>query len=312
MSWLRLIRWNNLLIIFLTQFLTWFCVLLPVRKFTPGSYTLSFPHFTLVCLSTVLIAAAGYIINDYFDIRIDTINRPGKMILERKIPRRMAILSHLLLNFVAIIMAGYVAWTAGHPEWLLLQLACITLLWFYSTHFKRQFMTGNVVVSLLTALTILTLLVYEPSLFYFSSFPVMLQFDTEELANPLWVLGIYTYFAFLLSWIREVTKDMEDFKGDAEEGCMTVPIKWGLLKTSRLVQLLASIAIAPLLIATFKISGLLGAYIGLALALPLIIWAIALPRQATVAHYHRMSRWLKIIMVLGIGSLIIYFYQAHG
>src|SRR5690606_14241475 len=110
-----------------------------------------------VSASTVMIAGAGYIINDYFDIRIDNINRPEKMVLERTIPRRMAIIMHTALNLIALFLAGLVARKAGNYSWLLLQLCCTLLLWFYSTHFKRQFATGNIVVSLLTALTIVTL-----------------------------------------------------------------------------------------------------------------------------------------------------------
>lgn len=100
MNWLRLIRWNNLFIILLTQALVWFCVLLPLRRWTNERLLLDTTYFSLLCLSTILIAAAGYIINDYFDIKIDAINRPEKVILENKIHRRAAIIYHSVLNII--------------------------------------------------------------------------------------------------------------------------------------------------------------------------------------------------------------------
>jgi len=122
MPWLQLIRWKNLLIVFLTQFLAWWCVILP------GMPVVLTPlHFLLLSLSTVLIAAAGYIINDYFDIKIDTINKPEKVVLEKIIPRKQAIIAHSLLNVVALILAGYVAAQAHHYEWLLLHAAALVL-----------------------------------------------------------------------------------------------------------------------------------------------------------------------------------------
>src|ERR1017187_3266318 len=98
MPWLRLIRWKNLLIIFLTQFLAWWCVVLPA---TPR--VLNLVNFFCLSLSTMLIAAAGYIINDYFDVKIDSINKPAKMVLETAIPRKQAIISHTALNIIALI-----------------------------------------------------------------------------------------------------------------------------------------------------------------------------------------------------------------
>lgn len=315
MAWLRLIRWTNLLIIFLTQLLAWWCVILPMARYSNEPLLLHTGNFLLLAMSTVFIAAAGYIINDYFDIKIDAINRPEKVVLEKRIPRRMAILSHTALNILALFMAGIVAKQAGHYEWLLVQLSCTILLWFYSTHFKRRFMTGNVVVALLTALTIITLIIYEPAMHRYISLPSFGETSLSYLRpNPVWVLGIYAYFAFVLTWMREIVKDMEDFKGDAEEGCITMPIKWGLLRTVRFTQILGIFAVIPLVFAALSLclSGWLpfGLYTAIALVAPIIAWIIFLPGTATTEHYSKASSRLKIIMVLGVGSLLIYFFQA--
>lgn len=312
MNWLRLIRWNNLFIILLTQALVWFCVLLPLRRWTNEPLLLDATYFSLLCLSTILIAAAGYIINDYFDIKIDAINRPEKVILESKIHRRAAIIYHSALNIIGLFFAAIIAFKAGKFHWISVQLFCTLLLFLYSSHFKRMFVIGNVVVALLTALTIFTLFVYEPMLWHFLFEPPMMRKGMELLPNPLWMLGIYTCFAFVLTWMREVVKDMEDHIGDAAEGCVTMPIKMGLRPTSIFVQILSLAAIIPLLIASYKVQGMLGFYSFFVLAIPLIIWVLYLPKKATTQHYSKMSRYLKLIMILGVGSLLIYYYQANG
>jgi 4-hydroxybenzoate polyprenyltransferase len=314
MPWLRLIRWKNLLIVFLTQFLAWYCVLLPIGKHTGEDLLLDSLNFLLLSLSTVLIAAAGYIINDYFDVKIDIINRPEKMVLDKSIPRRHAIILHTVFNVIAIALALKLAREAGHYEWIWLQLVCSVLLWFYSTRYKRMFIIGNVVVALLTSFTILTLIIYEPVMHRYVFAEIFTRTSYSYLdINPVWFLGIYAYFAFILTWMREIVKDMEDFKGDAEDGCMTMPIKWGLQRSSWFTIGLGVLAAMPLLVAGISLlvtaNYILGIYTLLALVLPLVVWMLLLSGKATTTHYANASRQLKILMLLGVGTLILNYLQ---
>lgn len=306
MPWLRLIRWNNLLIIFLTQLLAWWCVILPESPRVLNTF-----NFILLSASTMLIAAAGYIINDYFDVSIDAINKPERVVLETIIPRKQAIIAHTVLNIAGIALAAVVALRGGHLEWLLIQAGCTLLLWFYSTDFKRQYVTGNVVVSLLTSLTVLTLLIYEPALRHTAGKP---QLDTGTiLSKPGWVLIIYAYFAFMLTWIREIVKDMEDLPGDQAAACQTMPLKKGLKFATQCCSVLAVLVIIPLVVASYLLvthhdTGL-PVYISGLLLIPLAIWTWQLGRGTTTGHYHRASTRLKLIMLLGIFSLVVYHYQ---
>jgi 4-hydroxybenzoate polyprenyltransferase len=315
MYWFKLMRWQNLLIVFLTQVLAWACVILPLKSLTGATLLLNPLNFLCIALATVLIAAAGYIINDYFDIKIDIINRPEKVILEKKIPLKQAILMHSFLNVVGLLLALFVALQAHHWPWVFFQLTCTVLLWFYSTHFKRMFMSGNVIVALLTAFTIIVLIWYEPVLRSYATQSAMIDMNGQRMPNPFWVLMIYTFFAFMLTWMREIVKDMEDFKGDAEQGCVTMPIKWGLQKSQWFAQGLGIIAIIPLINGAYKLitAGwwMLGSYAMLALVLPLIAWIYNLKKEATTQHYAKASKHIKIIMVLGIFSLVIYYFEAH-
>ena len=312
MFWLTLVRWKNLLIIYGTQLLIWACVILPSSKTWSGlpQLLLTPLNFSLIAISTLLIAAAGYIINDYFDVRIDMINKPQKMVLEKKIPRRTAIIAHSVCNVLGLAFAWYVASQRTAYEWLWVQLTCTVLLWLYSTKFKQRFMIGNVVVALLTALAILTLIVYEPLMHAFFFKPVFEKNETGLLhLNPVWLLGVYAYFAFLLTWMREIVKDMEDLKGDAEEGCMTMPIKWGLKKAAQFTQVLGVLSIIPLIISATALivtkNYFLGGYTIIALIIPLSIWIFNVNKKATTEHYAKCSAQIKLIMVAGIGSLII-------
>ena len=309
-NWLRLIRYKNLLIVFLTQLLVWYCLIYDSISYSGVQLLLNFSNFILLSISTILISAAGYIINDYFDIKIDIINRPEKVILEKTIPLRTAIIAHAVLNVLALLLAGIVAAQVQHYAWLLFQMGCIILLWFYSTHFKRQYIIGNVTIALLTALTIVVLVLYEPAMYAFVQQPLIISYPCNpSIINPLWMCAGFCFFAFMLTWMREIVKDMEDFKGDAEEGCVTMPIKMGLQFSARWAIALGIATILALVFADLYFINnvaFLGFYIIAFIILPLIWWCFYLLKNNTLQHYRSASKWLKIIMLAGITLLIIY------
>ena len=312
-NWLRLIRYKNLLIVFLTQLLVWYCLIYDSRN-TWGIYRMV--DFLFISGSTILIAAAGYIINDYFDIKIDIINRPEKVILEKRIPLRTAIIAHVVLNVAGLALAGGIAFNSHHIEWIWVQCLSVVLLWFYSTHFKRQYMTGNLVIALLTALTVIVLLVYEPALrMHFRTPPTMTSFLMPAIA-PKWMFAGFAYFAFMLTWMREIVKDMEDYKGDAAEGCMTMPIKMGLQFSARFAQTLGITTVIALAVITYYLIKqdypYLGYYSILFIIAPILWWCIYLSQKNTTTHYHSASKWLKFIMLSGIASLIVYNFTTQN
>jgi 4-hydroxybenzoate polyprenyltransferase len=162
----------------------------------------------------------------------------------------------------------------------------------------------------------LTLIVYEPAMRPYLQERYFLQTVNGWELNPVWVLGVYTFFAFMLTWMREIVKDMEDYKGDAEEGCITMPIKWGLLRSARFIQVLGLIAVTPLVVGSVRLFDAgwipLGAYMIVAVVLPLAWWIITVNNKATTEHYAKASRNLKVIMITGVGSLLIYYFQTNG
>ncbi len=178
----------------------------------------------LIVLSTVLIAAAGYVINDYFDVKIDLINKPDRVIIGRYLKRRVAMTTHQIFNVLGCLIGFWV------NKWVfLVSLSSVTLLWLYASYFKKRPFIGNFIVSLLTGLSLIILTVYYPQ------------------NRPLVIL--YAMFAFGISLIREIIKDMEDVRGDASHGCRTLPIVWGIPRTKTALYLLIALFIPSLFIA---------------------------------------------------------------
>ena len=243
-AFLKLIRIENLLIIALTQCCIQYFVLndfVEYTKFTPFLFFISI-------LSTTLIAAGGYIINDYFDVKTDKINRPETVVLDVIIKRRWAMLLHIVFNAIGLILGLYLALKCQNLKLVTFQILSIVLLWFYSTHFKKQLLIGNLVVSTLTATIPLLPLIYD---FYFTPEinPFIIEYTKTIMKSLVYMVFGYSLFAFLTSFAREVIKDMEDYKGDVQTGCKTMPIVWGMVTSKVVTFFVISITIGFLLLA---------------------------------------------------------------
>jgi 4-hydroxybenzoate polyprenyltransferase len=212
MYFLKLIRPVNLLIIVLTMHGTVF-YLERTRIFSDFEYNRF--HFWLLTLSTVMIAAAGNIINDYFDVKADRINKPEKLIITKHIKRRWAIVSHWGLNGVAFFIGIYLSVVYETFSFVFLHLISINLLWFYSMYFKRKILIGNVIIAFLTSLIpllALTFMYYSPGkhntgVVDMTTFQGILDLD-------FYVVHLVAFFAFFQNLAREIIKDKQDMEGD--------------------------------------------------------------------------------------------------
>lgn len=239
--------------------------------------------FWLLVLSTVLIAAGGNVINDYFDTRIDRVNKPDEVIVGRTVKRRVAMMGHLMLTAMGILIGVVVAWRGGQLHLAAIPLFVAGSLWYYSTKLKRSFLLGNGLVALLVALVPLSVGLYEiPALTgaYGSSASTTIA-DGRELEvvfhfNELWpwFLG-FAAFAFLSSLVRELQKDMADIKGDKADGCRTVPIVLGLPWAKALALFYLAVAIiALLLVRALALTDRFSYwYIGAGIVLPMLLSA---------------------------------------
>jgi len=272
-GFVRLIRVQNLIIIVLTQYLTALFLLEGISIFNLELFLLS--------LSTVFLAAAGYIINDYYDVKIDYINKPDKVIVGKVIKRRVVLFWHTFLNFAAIIMGGFL-----DPKIAWIHFIAAFFLWLYSNQLKRLPFIGNFIVALLTGLSISIITIY------FGQRPILVH--------------TYALFAFAISLIREIIKDMEDWQGDANYGCKTLPIIWGLRKTKLLVYvLIAAFYFLIFYMTEFLENDILYFYFS-GLTLFVIFFVHKLRLADTVKHYHFLSNFCKVIMLSGILSMLFF------
>jgi 4-hydroxybenzoate polyprenyltransferase len=254
--------------------------------------------FCCICAASVLIAAAGYIINDYFDLNIDRVNKPGKLVIEKVIKRRSAILWHWLLSGLGVLLSIYVSWKLRNPIIGLANLGCVVLLWFYSTTFKRTLLIGNVVISLLTAWVILVLFVCEIRTPY-----------GYTLSRTFKYAIVYGGFAFIISLIREVVKDIEDVDGDTRHGCRTMPIVWGLnvakvFTATWLVVLISALAVIQFYFIP-RAQWIMIAYGICFIDLPLLWVLRKLYTAQSKTDYHLLSGVIKGVMLAGILSMVL-------
>lgn len=268
---LRITRFWNLVIIALAQYV--------VAVFLIDRHTIFDEKLLLLSVSTILIAAAGYIINDYYDVKIDLINKPDRVVIGKNIPRRFAILFHTVLSVSGVGIGFLLSWKIGVVNFL-----SAFLLWLYSNYLKRQPFIGNLSVALLTGLSIWLINV--------------LYSVTNQLVT------IYALFAFFMTLIREIIKDIEDLKGDNSFGCKTLPIVWGIRKTKALIYILMATLIVAVVSLNRLYVGLPMQYFLVLLFIPMGFLLVKLVRADTVRDFDFLSQVCKVIMLLGILTLV--------
>ncbi|MBL0341937.1 MAG: geranylgeranylglycerol-phosphate geranylgeranyltransferase [Bacteroidetes bacterium] len=287
----------NLLIICIALLLARYTIIKPILGFEGATSSLSDALYLIIVLSTLFIAAGGYIINDYFDTGIDKINKPDKNLIGVKITRKSALLVYVFMTLAGLAGSFWFGHVADTRYAGLIFVLCAGLLYFYSASYKKMFLVGNLTISLLTALTI----------------GLSILFDKNAWSSePIYTLIIaYSLFAFTLTLVREIIKDCEDAQGDMAYHSSTLPIVTGL-KTARwtasLLCILTFAAILAIQIAQVqwedKISFL---YVTIAIQLPLLFLAFRNIKAKTKNDDHANSIISKIIMVTGLFSMLIFY-----
>ncbi|MDX2301377.1 MAG: geranylgeranylglycerol-phosphate geranylgeranyltransferase [Microscillaceae bacterium] len=273
----KLVRFNNLLILVFTFYMIKiFLVDYQVNIWA----NLVNPHLFLLSFSTVCIAAAGYMINDYYDVKIDTINKPNRVIVGRVIKRRVVMAANLFLNFLGFLIALYLS-----KKVFLITLGAGFLLWWYSNYLKRLPLVGNITIAFLTSLAVILLSVY---------------YRQNEL-----MIYIFAIFAFFISLIREIVKDMEDVKGDANFGCKTLPIVWGIPRTKQVIYVFFFIFAIILLSTYLTFPHQFALYLYGVVIPPLVWFFIRLNRADRRKDFAFLSALCKIIMLLGVLSMVL-------
>ena len=265
------------------------------------------PWFVLLLTGAaiVLIAAGGYVVNDYFDVKIDRINRPDAVIVTRSISKPAAMRLSISLSIAGALCGITAAWLLRSMTLGIIYVLVPGLLWFYSSSYKRLLIIGNLIIALLAGLTPLVIAlanVAQLKLLYASILP----YTTLEHDLYAW-LGGFALFAFLLTWIREIIKDLQDQMGDRELECHTMPVVWGETWTKIFVTLLIAITLALIgwlwwAVLPFDKSwtGLSTRYIALGIVIPTICTLWLLWSAKISSDYKTCQQVVKFTMLIGM------------
>lgn len=304
-AWFQLIRPINLVLLMLTQYcIDWF-ILQPNFTTYGLHFTLNEWQFFLLVLSTTLICAGGYIINDYFDVAIDNINKPGKQIIGKTIAPQRAFYGYLLLTAVGLGLGIYLSLAIDYWKLITVFVVVIFLLYFYSATFKKTAVIGNLIVAILAAMSVIIIMLFEPALY--------------QLARPgdYYIAGIcidyitgISFFAFALTMVREIVKDIQDMEGDRRHQAKTLPIRFGVKTAKGIATAFIVITMAALgyiYVDVLQIFGSLYLIYIVILIVFLAVIAVRLFTAATKNEYGLVSTLLKTAMFLGLGLMPFYY-----
>lgn len=303
--YLQLLRVGNLTFVAILLYVMEKWVATPLLQLEQFGELMPWWVLTLLIVSVVGIAAGGYIINDYFDVKIDRINRPDNLVVTRIISRDTAMNLFYGLTAVGVIAGTVVAWWAHSWTLLFTYVVIPGLLWFYSASYKRMFLIGNLVVAFASAIVPLLVAIanadylhhlYQNALAY------------SPIVGELYVwTGGFAAFAFLLTWVREIVKDIEDIEGDREMECRTLPIVWGD-KVAKIIATILLVVIATLIVyilfAVLPFShewkSLPTRYVVFGLIVPILCSIVLLWAANNRTEYHRVQTIIKFTMFMGM------------
>ena len=301
-AWIKLIRLPNIIILAAIIILLHIGVYLPVYNAVNIESPVGGWIFVFFVLSLCLIAAGGNVINDYFDYRIDLINKPKKIVIKKEISFQNAMTGYQVLTIAGIVGGFLVGWLLGILKIGFFFGFGALLLYGYSESFKRKLLIGNLMIAFLGFLSILMLWVIEffalrnnPGSFV-NVYPSFLKINL--------IIGGYALFAFLTTLIREIIKDVEDVEGDRANGCHTLPISTSL-QTTRMVLtgliILTIFLLIPCQILCWENNmKVLAFFITPGIQLQLVLLLIRLFKAESKINYHIASTSMKWIMVAGI------------
>lgn len=304
---LKIIRFPNLVIVLITQYLLRFCVIDTWYAYSGNEAVFSHVDFALLVFSTLLIAAGGNIINDIFDLDTDQINKPEKILLGKSIPMLTAKVIYLSLSISGILIGLFLAYKLKSIQLGLIFPVIAIMLFLYSKTYQKVFLLGNIIISFLTAMVIIIVWLFE--FFSLSSQPTVFSEVQYSLHTISYIFFAYAVFAFVITLLREILKDAEDREGDFESGYQTIIIVWGL-QISKIV-IIAVILIGMGLLAFAQ-------YWLLNHGFQLVLWYLVIIQLFFIyvmyftfiaknkKDFHSLSNAVKIIMLAGILSMQLF------
>ena len=294
MIYLKLVRFQNLIAMALIQYLIRYSLIIPTYG---KEAVLGDVEFALLVFSILLIAGGGYVINDYFDARVDAVNK--NVIIGRKIKRRKALILHALLTFTGVILGFVIAYKVGYIILGAILVASAYLLWLYSLKLKRKLFVGNFIIAKLSAVFILSISIFE----------IAPKLNQKESKYLIVLLCIYALFAFICSLMHEIIKDLKGCTGDKAFDIKTLATEWGVTKTKEFVKWLSILLTSMVItVSVYKFNTQLYPmlYAALFVVLPLFLLNVWIYKAEQIKDYSRIAILHKFIMFAGIMSLCFF------
>lgn len=317
-SVLKLIRYKNVLMIGLTQVLVRYAIVAPILSVYSMELRLPILAFISYVVATMFTAAAGYVFNDYYDRDLDLINRNKEdIVVGEQITPAMTLTLYRILNGIALVLATFASYKSGITGLVFCYIVIIGLLYFYTTTYKKQLLTGNLIVALVTALVPFVVYLFEMPPVYNHYKIYIISAALRLNVISLWVLG-FSVFAFISALAREIIKDMEDYEGDRIVGRNTLPIVMGMTTALWTSIVLLGIIVIGIIVLYFLffVNGGVPDFITLVYFLTFLIIPVCyniyhLLRAKEVSDYKFCGDLLKLIMLMGILYTIVVRYIIH-
>ncbi len=276
LSLVAVIRGYNILILIIAQYLASIFIFSPEKSLP---HILFDAHLHFIVLATVCVVAAGYIINNFYDVKVDRINRPLKTGLDTFVNQSTRLQLYFFLNFIGFLFGFLVSWRAG-----LFFAVYIFGIWFYSHKLKKYPLWG------LISATILTILPFFVVFIYFKNF-----------SN---IIFVHAVFLFLVIMVRELIKDLENMKGAIANNYRTFSVAYGEKKSKELSIFLLISTFFPIII-LFQLPELshMRYYFYVAL-ITLFFIGIYLWKSETTKQYQFLHNILKLLLLIGVFSLV--------
>lgn len=299
MSFLKVIRYQNLILLALMQLVFRYGFL----ESQSIPLALNDWQFALLVLSTVCIAAGGYLINNIFDRGTDEINKPNDVVIGKQISESMGYNLYIALNIVGVGIGFYLANAVYKSSFSAVFIIIAATLYVYANGLKQTLLIGNIIIALLLSLSILIIGIFD-------LLPMIVPENQAGMGVIFKILIDYAVFAFIINFIREIVKDLEDVNGDYNQGMSTLPIVLGVTRTAKVVFGLSFI---PLGLIIYYINENLfsndlyyaSAYGFLFILAPLLYFTIKVFSAKNQKDFHHLSNVLKFVIFFGILSIAV-------
>lgn len=302
-NYLKLVRYQNLILIALTQIIFRYGFL----KYKGLPLALTDFQFALLVLATVFIAAAGYVINDIYDVETDEINKPNQVYITQTISEKNANILYITLTSIGVILGFYIANVIDKPSFAVLFILTSFLLYLYTTTLKSIPFLGNIVVSLLVAFSILIIGVFD-------IYPII-AYNPSEMRSYFSILLDFAAFAFMVNFVREIVKDAQDYEGDFQNDIKTIPVAFGKKTANSIAQILLLVTL--FFIGKYAYQYLMEnslytatLYMLITVIAPLIYVLVQLFSAKESSNYKHLSLILKFVLFFGIFSIVIITYTS--